>query len=549
MSDTKKRFNERVEDISLRAQAMRNLCVDSQFDPATGNFISDEAERAAAIDAIAAQDPMFESLDPSHRAQICTGMASAVAEYEKMHGELPRDEVFATAHKAMENMLMLEGKDRNGSEAAMMMESIGQSLSTSEGVELRAKMVGLILPTMLATATGDAVTHIPAANDELEIFKVQRIAGTNFGDFRRGDVIDDTTVGQYSQMRQRYPFVAEQLPDGVKKQHVFTPKTDLANTTIDIPLKKGSVSIFFNRARVARDFEQKNGKLYGDIKVGGTTVNINGTIDYATGVVTVDTSAALPADSDLHVEFEVDIEAKPELIPTIDHDMFSCKLRPSQSAIAADATIQAMFTMQREFGVDLKSMQMSQMRNFLANEKAVKHLQDMNFACRRSTSFNLYVPVGEDWKLHREKLHEEFQKISQTILAATRTTGLRGMFAGIQASTILKSLGAPFFTPAPNYQQTNRVHYAGLLFGVWKVYEAPVVIDEWDILCYGRGASHSEAGYVAGDAVPATMYNHPIGVNLRSRNTLWELSYGEIHPFDGADYFMRLTLKNEAPAS
>lgn len=548
MSKNIQRFNERVEDIAIRGQEMRDLCVNSQFD-AMGQYITDPEARLASIDAAAAKVPMFESLGESHRRQIVSGMASAVAEYEQVHGELPRDEILASAHKSMEGMLLLEGKTEEGSTAGMMMESIDKSLTTSEGVELRAKMIGLVLPTMLYTATSDAVTYIPAQNDEVEIFRIHRIAGSSFGDFKRGDKIDETTVGQYSQMRQRFPFVKAHQPEGTLKEFTFTSKTDLPNTSDDIPMKKGSVSVYFNRARVARDFEQKNGLLYGQIKAGESVINVNGTIDYVTGVVTVTTSEALPKGSELHVEFEVDIEAQPNLIPTIDHEMESIKLQPSQAAIAVDATIQAMFKMQREFGVDLKSMQMSHMRNYLANEKSRKHLRDMDFACRRSTSFNLYVPDGEDWKLHREKMHELFLKISQMLLAATRVSGLRGMYAGIQACTVLKSLGEPFFKPAANYQQTNEVHFAGTLFGVYKVYEAPIVINEWDILCYARGNSHSEAGYVAGDAIPATLYNHPIGTNLRQRNTLWELSYGEIHPFSGADFFLRLTLENIKPVN
>ncbi|MFH4347145.1 hypothetical protein WAJ13_22065, partial [Acinetobacter baumannii] len=83
-----------------------------------------------------------------------------------------------------------------------MLESIGQSLSTSEGVEIRAKMVGLVLPVLLETATLDAVTMIPAGANEVEIFKVYRRTGSNFGDFAAGTEIDQATVGQYSSMRQ-----------------------------------------------------------------------------------------------------------------------------------------------------------------------------------------------------------------------------------------------------------------------------------------------------------------------------------------------------------
>lgn len=545
------RFNERVKDIAIRASKMRSLCIDSQYD-AMGNFISDDNQRLASIDAAAAADPMFESVSDNHRIDIVSGMASAVAEYSNEFKCHPRDEVLASAHKAMESLIIHDSAGQsNTNESKMLLESIGVSMSTSDGIDLNAKMVGLILPVLLATTTSDAVTYIPAANDEIEIFKVDRVAGSNFGDMKKGQIIDDSTIAQYSQMKQRYPFVDGQQPDGTKKEFVFTSKTDLLNTKIDLPFKKGSVSLYFNRQRVAGDFEQKNGKIYGDITISeNESISVNGTIDYSTGSASITTSTALPDKAQLHLEFEIDIESNPELIPTITNEMSSRKLRPSQAAIACDATIQAMFKMQRELGIDLKSMQMSQLRNYLANEKALKHLADMIFACQNGSTFNIFTPAGEDWKMHRELLREKLLLVSKEILKATKTTGLTGMFAGIQASTILKSMGSEFFTPAQGYRQTNRVHFTGMLFGIWRVYEVPMKIgdlNEWDILCYGRGSNHSEAGYVAADAIPATMYNHPIGASLRSRNTLWELSYGELQPFNGASYFYKLTIENTKP--
>ncbi len=541
-------FNARVADISESSHRMKLLAVESQFDAQTGAFLTDDAARYGALQAAVSQEPMFESVSEEHAISIVTAMQSAVREHEKTYGELPRDEVFASAYSTMKNMMMLEGRSSEGSVGEMMLESIGESLSTSEGVEIRARMVGLVMPVLLNTATLDAVTLIPAGANEAEIFKIYRRAGTSFADFKKGDIINASTVGQYSSMKQRYAFVEAQQPDAAMASHVFKTETDLANTAIEIPFKKGSVSVWMNRKRICRDLGSNNGIMTGVFTdAEGVSYTVNATVDYTAGIVTVTPTAVLPAGVELHAEFEVDIESKPELIPTIDHDMDSVLLRPSQNAIAADATIQAMFTMQREFGADLKSMQMGHMRNVLSAEKSVRHLRDMDFVCTREETFNLYVPEGEDWKLHREKLREVLLGISRKILAATEVVGLTGLYAGTNASNMLKALGAPHFISPANYVQTNDIHYAGKLFNLWKVFEAPVVIGADEILCYGRGASHSEAGYVAGDAIAATMYNHPIGATLRARNTLYELAYGEVHPYGGENFFYRLKLTNVAP--
>ncbi len=527
---------------------MRNLCIESQFDSKTGEYLGHDDRRRfdAMLEAIG-NEPIFANIDQEHAVSIVSGAQSAIRDYEQTHGELPRDEVLASGYQTMSNMLMLEGANSEGGLGQMMMESIGQSLSTSQGVEIRAKMVGLVLPVLLETATTDAVTMMPAGSTEVEIFKVYRRTGSNFGDFAKGVEIDQSTVGQYTNMRQRYEFVEEQRPDGTRKTYIFNTKTDLINTKVEIPFSKTSVSLWVDRRRVCRDLDAGGGMMSGLIELNGVKYIINCEIDYTKGTITATADKPLPDDTELHAEFEVDIESAPEFIPTIDHDMDSRILRPRQRAVAADATIQAMFTMQREFGQDLKSMQMSHMRNTLASEKATGHLVDMNFACRKEESFNIYVANGEDWKLHRERLNELLLSVSTKILKATKTTGLTGIFAGTYACNILKSLGAPHFIAPANYRQKNAIHYAGRLFGMWKVYECPNVIGEDEMLCYGRGSSHSEAGYVAGDAISATMYSHPIGKNLRASNTLYELSYGEIHPFNGEDYFYRVKLIDVKP--
>ncbi|UTM60419.1 hypothetical protein L4174_023840 (plasmid) [Photobacterium sp. CCB-ST2H9] len=548
MPQTKKRYEERVKEIAMRSAQMRALCVHSQFQG--GQFITNASERAAAIDSAASDMPLFESLTPEHRKEIATGMASAVVEYEKIHGELPRDEMLASAHRAMENILIGSADPNQSTDANLMFESLGVSMSTSEGVETRAKMIGLVLPTILATATNDAITYVPGANDEIEIFKVFRTAASNFGDYTRGQVLDQSATGQYSQMKQRYKLPKEKQPDGNKKDFKFVSSQDLKHKQ-KIPMKKGSVFVYFNRKAVANDLENP-GRLYGEIKVGEDTVAIiNSAIDYVSGDIEFSTVKALPEGSEITVRFEIDIENSPELIPVIDHEMTSKKLRPSQAAMASESTIQTIFKVQREFGIDAKALNLTSLRDVMANEKSIRHLNDMMFAVQHHQSFNVYTPVGQDWRLHRALLQDKFMGISSLLLKLTQTSGMRGAYVGTQLCTLLKTLGREYFEITPNYTQLPKVHYVGKLFGMYRIYEVPdntvEELSPWQALCYGRGKSHSEAGYIAGDAIPPVHYDHPIGANLKSRDTIWELSYGDIHPFDGENYFVLLTVTDKKP--
>lgn len=543
MSAKKQNYAARMAAINTDSELVRNICVDAMFDQS--GFIKDDAARFSAVAASAATHPLFESLG-EHAGAVAVAWGSAIQEFYDCYGSLPSDEVLASAAQTLRNITT--GLTDNGS--VKMLESIGTSLSTSDGVEIRAKQAGLILPVMLMAATSDAVTYIPAQANETEIFELRRIAGNTFGDYTAGEEIGMFSNGQYASMNQVYPFLDAQQPDGIKKTYQYDSTT--AGFQVKVPFKKGSVKLMANRKVVAEEVESQSGKLYGSVVVGGAEIVINGTLTYAAGIADVSTATELPAGLKLWLEFDIDIEKQAELIPTITHDMDSWKLKPHQSVIAAEHTIQAYWTMNREFSLDMRSMQMNHLRNYLAYEKDLRNLRKMLIATTDTATFPLTVPDGLKPTEHYESLNQILLVLSQAMLVRTKVSGLVGLFAGAAACAVIKSLDKTFFEIAPNYKQVPRIHYVGKLFGQFKVFEVPVEIEaikgvaetklgDWDCLCYARGEQHTQAGIVAGDAVPATLFSHETNKQLVDRNTLWELSYCDIHPNDGGRYFTKLT--------
>lgn len=540
---SKEQFQKRLGQIAADSSHILGVCVQSQFND--GSLIADEGSRLASIEAAAAESPMFESLG-EHAGGVATAWGTAIHQYADTYGHMPSDEMLASAATSLRNITSDLGQ---GSGNSKLLESVKASIETTEGQEFRARQAGLILPVLLMAATSDAATFIPAGANESEIFRIRRTAGTTFGDYERGDEIGEFSHGQYSQMDQVYAFDADQQPDGTRKQYVYNSKT--SGPAIMVPFYKRSVKVMIDRRECAT--EAQEGKLFGTLKRDGKEYTVNGDVQYEKGIVTITTNEPLPAGCRMHLAYDVDIEAKPELIPTITHVITSVKLRPHQSVIAAEHTVQAYWMLNREFALDLKSMQMSQMRNYLAYEKDIKNLRKMIFASARRDTFDLTIPDGLTFRDHWEMLNRTLSVISSRLLAETKVSGLVGLYCGIEASAVIKSLGAPNFVPVSGYRQVPRVHYTGTLFGLYKVFEVPVEIEavrgdaetklgKWDCLCYARGESHTDAGLVLGDAVPATMYGHNTSKELRDRNTLWELAYCDIHPENGSAFFSILTL-------
>lgn len=534
-------YQNRLKQIAADSGHIRSVCVQSQFD--SNGLIADEGARLAAIEAAAAVSPLFEALG-DHAGGVATSWGTALHEYVETYGCMPSDDMLASAASSLRNITagLVNGNSK-------MLESVKASIETTEGQEFRARQAGLILPVLLMAATSDAATFIPAGANETEIFRIRRHAGSTFGDYTRDEEIGEFSHGQYTQLDQLYAFPADQQPDGTKK--TFTYDSSSAGPAIKVPFYKGSVKVMVDRRECA-DEAQEN-KLFGTVKRDGKEYTLTGDIQYAKGIVTLTTNEALPAGVRLHLGYDVDIELQPELIPTITHKITSVKLRPHQSVIAAEHTIQAYWMLNREFSLDLRSMQMSQMRNVLAYEKDVKNLRKMIFSAARRDTFDLTIPDGLAFREHWEMLGRSLSVISSRFLADTKVSGLVGMYCGVEAMAVIKALGSQFFTPVAGYRQVPRVHYCGILFGMYKVFEVPVEIEavkgdpetklgKWDCLCYARGESHTDAGIVNGDAVPATMYSHTTSKELKDRNTLWELAYCDIHPDNGAAFFSILSL-------
>lgn len=538
-----KEFKQRLVQTAQDSQHIRAVCVQSQFN--NGALIDDTNARLAAIEAAAADSPLFEALGDA-AGGVATAWGTAIHEYVDTYGVMPSDDMLASAAHSLRNITASLGESRDNA----MLESVKASIETTEGQEFRAKQAGLILPVLLMAATSDAATFIPAGANETEIFRIKRVAGTTFGDYKRGDELGQFSHGQYSQMNQTYAFSAAERPNGAKKSYTYNSATD--GPRIAVPFAKKSVKVLVNRVVCATEMGA-DGKLFGTITLGGTEYVINGDVNHANGSAVVTTATPLPIGTRLHIEYDVDIEAKPELIPTITHTISSVKLRPHQAVIAAEHTVQAYWSLNREFSLDMRSLQMTQMRNYLAYEKDIKNLRKMIFSATTRDSFDLTIPDGLTFRDHWELLNKKLAVLSSQLMNNTLVSGLVGIYAGTQATAVFKALGAPHFVPVPGYRQVPRVHYVGTLFGLYKVFEVPVEIEaikgdpetklsEWDCLCYARGESHTDAGLINGDAVSATMYSHNTTKDLRDRNTLWELAYCDIHPDNGGAFFSILTL-------
>jgi hypothetical protein len=388
----------------------------------------------------------------------------------------------------------------------------------------------------------DAVVYVPnPAKFYTEIFTVVNTAGSNFGDFKKGDYIGPFTSGQYSSMRQRFPF--QVAADGVKT--VLTFDSALTPAGVKLPIKKKTVRVFIAKTFTLSDAATETTPA-GVVKLAGVNYVVNAVIDYTQSTVSITTSTALPIGTEVHIEFSVDIEKNPELVPLIEQNMMSHTVHPYERYIGADSHIQATLKSMSEFGINVRSSMISSAKTWLANEKALQQLSDMMFFVSKKSTFDASIPASGEWKEAFEKFKAKLVAISDSLLKETEESGLAGMYASSEFMNFLHMLPADVFAVSPSYTSDKRIQYAGLLMGRFKVFHAPFekVVPEGQALCYAKGISVGKGAYITGDVIPPMIINQTIGRGMTQQDTVMSLGYDEIHPNNGAAWLHLLEIEN-----
>lgn len=524
---TEQAYQAQVANINSGAARFADSVVSPQM--SGGHIITDSAARDESLRSTLENGSVFDSAG-EHGGIMLGSAANAVRAYHATHGEMPSAELMASMNSTIENML---NPNTDNPQLRAILDSAGNgTMSQSEGIIQRNRQIALVVPVQLMMITNDMVTHIPANYNKAEIFRINRVAGNTFGDLKEGDVIDTDFSGQYSSMDQR-----TKLGDGDGSKKAFS--LDKA-----MPLVKGKVRILVDRTPCGQD--DGRGDIAGKFTDSdATVVRFSGTVNYATGAVSITFDKAPKAGIEVHAITDINIEKNPALIPTVEHEMLSYTLQPHEAALASSNSIQSQFTGRREFNIDINGMQLGGARNLLAAEKDRKRLNDMYFFAKGEKEFNVRVPSGLTFKEHYEELQVILLAISSELMTRTKRAGLTGFVAGTEAARILKSVGAPHLVYAPNYRHLPQPHYVGTLFG-YKFKEDPQMPDPWAVLCYAKGREHGDAGYVAGDAISAVNYAHSIGKDLKHANTLYELAYRDLHPHNGREWFMWLKFVNRS---
>ncbi|ENE5850354.1 TPA: capsid protein [Salmonella enterica subsp. enterica serovar Typhimurium] len=546
MNKTIQPARDRERDIMNRAASVMAMTVDPTTD-AAGNMIADNAVMMENLDKAVQKVPMFEGVPPEAARQIAGGWAMSLHEYKRQNGHYPASDVLANAHRALERLMTECASNTHEGSGKAMFESVAESMRTSDGVMKVAQYAALILPASLGAATSDACTFVPCERDESHIYELLNVAGTKFGSFQQGDELDMQSAGVYSQMKRLYTLTEK--GDNSKTTFTFDIKKFEGQAC---PIRQGYNKLLINRKPSKVD--DGDGNLYfNDRDTKGNAFSATAKVKYDTGVIDITFTDAPAEGTEIAVQVEINVERNPGLIPVINQAMRKYTVRPSQYVIASEHTVMAASDLSREHGLELAALQFSAMRNWISHETDIMRLRTLVFHTVYGREFDVAMPEAQSYESWVGLLRHAVNALSQDMANRTKTTGIRGGFAGADAANFLRSLPPQHFQIAPGYVQSPYVQYIGTLFGSIRIYEVPQPVCEQfgkqgyefgldDIFFYGRGEGIGKAGLIAGDAVPAIPYVHETNPSLVNRTTLWGTAINEVHPRNGENYFARLRL-------
>lgn len=550
-AELKQKQRKREVHIAESASTFDKIFVTPILDSSGTGLTGDSKERTGRL-ADAAKGTFMDNLSPEDQQTVSRIAANTVTEYAKVYDSLPPEEVKASIAMTMEGLVeshVNQGDDSRAKKMVMdSMTGVEGGMSGSEGITRRNHQIAMITPIVLMQATSSFVTPVPTSKDYAEIFVIDRHAGSTFGDLKKGELIDESFNGQYATMDQMYDFG---VGDGSKTEFEFNIK-DLSINEIEMPVRAGYIRIYHDLDLVAQD-KSGDGLINGTFSLNGKDILVTSVsaANYDTGVFKIKFSVAPAAGVVIRGAVDIDLEKAPQLIPTIEHKMKSFIVKPHEAAITANESIQAVFAARREYGLEMRSMQMMTARNVLAAEKDRRRLNTMwKFASRHYE----WARIPKDALSHAQHyadLKEFFGGMSIQMVQDTHKSGIKGMFLGLEAMNLV--MNAPGFKARPGYRPINQPHFVGRL-GECEIHCDPQA-DSWSGLAIGKGESYGDSAFIAADAISAIHYQHGMGAPGRGhgkgmvhQDTFYELAFRDIHPYRGRKYLFTFTFTNEKAA-
>lgn len=311
---------------------------------------------------------------------------------------------------------------------------------------------------------------------------MKTVYDSNRGKISQGDRISDfTQVGpDSSKIPNAFDYSSEVITD---EQVVVNTKTFTLSWT---PVKAGSLKFLNSTSTEVTD-------------KGDGTLSDGGTIDYATGVVTMGTSTTLNTDN--LVSYEQDLFTAPVNVPAIKTVIADVTLTARPRKLKTGFSMDAAYDLSATQDIDLQTLLQSTATDEIRSEIDGEILNDLgNSGTTLSVSWNKPVPFGISKHDHYESFYQTLVEAANKVYNKTRRVTPNIVIVGELAANVIETMDK---FKAANTLNTTGPHIMGTLANRFMVVKNPYYPSNKFTLVY-KGDMPIDTGYIYSPYMPIT---------------------------------------------
>lgn len=526
---------------------------------------SDEGKVAELVAASRTNGAMLDSASPAAAdaiGQVVSGAAAAPARLAVL-----LDKIEGEKEKAVAVGAMLDGIRRfeyeHGYTPSMDMidAALAQAVSVADG-SLAILPGGMTLDSVSTSLQSTSLSHQPnriavalvgglaesipfgaylpsdIGSGESKLAIINSVAGSGFGAYADGDILDGVASGQ-SYINAERSIAAAISADKLTATFAFKAKADGSGAAL--PLVQNRTEVVINGFAVAREINPNastaSRQIAGQAVIAGTTYAISGTVDFAAGTGNLAFNPALPAGQAVSVSGFVDYEGHPELTPSIKTRAESWSLYCSEQRVIMQIAPGARNQAQNELGTDFLTVAVNSARRQMSNERfylALRKLRAVAMNTKRVFDFDVATQLLQKTRAQRWRDFAAFLgQVDQEVANNTMEFGLSMLFVGAKGAANFRTMGADDFVPS-GVSARPGIYRVGRYKNMYDVYYTPRGVTETDtdleMLAVGRAAQVARNPIVFSDALAPTMIPLSVGTDLKAGAALYGRQLTQVNP-------------------
>lgn len=389
-------------------------------------------------------------------------------------------------------------------QTAVMLENSRRWLNSLDESTMALTVGGyrdFIFPIVRASFPNNPINDIVSVQPQTRrngtIYWLNYIIGQTRGSFKRGQTLFDANNGWQGRVGytdERVGGEALGLAVAAAAQTATLSETPARANTVEISVLDGATTYLLR--------DNGNGGLTIADAGGGAKTLVSGTVDYVTGAVAVEFSAALAAGGAITADYEVNGEGR-YVKAQIDIEMQSAGVAAIRRAIGMRVSMESMQDFQAEFGQDLSQTIITSAAQQILADVGGEVIQDLwGMAGSPVASFDIKVPTGINRAEHFRDVNWEIQQASGAITDATQRGDASFLVVDQNAANVLITAGASGgFVKAGSDAKGQGLVYLGDFNGL-RVYKYKYMSGfagaaaKGNILVGYKGADWWDTGYV-----------------------------------------------------